>query len=1040
MIKILKASAGSGKTYNLAQTYIRLLLENDDPQAYRHILAVTFTNKATDEMKGRILRELHLLSADPGKSPYAKDFVPSLFDSPAVLKKKAEDVLYGILHDYGAFAVSTIDRFFQQTLKAFSREIGQFASYQVELDKDSLVHESVDRILDSLTENDKALLKWLGDSAMEQLEQGRRPNLEGSLYEMASRLKSDEHRAVVEEYGIDETKAYSKDNLARMKAGFRKVIEEYRKALAAASKAVEDAFAGCGVSPYDTSRGFMGGTLSKFKGLEMPGQAGHDGGGGHVPGLSATFRAKAVDFSTWFKKADHPRYAGLEGILQPPVARLVETYDRGIKTYNTARMLLGQVNDLGIASELSSEFQSLLKEKNVLSLDDSNMILKGIIDGSDAPFIYEKIGVRFEHYLLDEFQDTSRVQWDNFMPLIANSDSEGFENLLVGDVKQSIYRWRGSDWKLMARDVAAQFPKAVQESLKGNWRSLRNVVEFNNGFFSYAACLLDSFYGESTGISVSEIYGKSEGQDVMLKDRSEGSVEAIFCNKEDEEARILETVAKVLEAGAQPGDITILVRNNSEGSSIAKFLMECGMDVISDDSLRLKSSLMVRKLVSLISAVRGQGDTIGSYLAKQAGLDSGTFAYHSLYDLCEKLYRTLAAAEDPNVLREETRYIQSFMDYVQDFASTHGNSPDAFLKAWDEADPKVSSSSDSNAVRVMTIHKAKGLEFPYVILPYSEKVGLYRMRYAWTVPDVEGTALEGLGDNAAFDVLLSTGSGQTLFEEDYRRELLLQYIDNINTFYVALTRASKGMTIISDISAGRERNFAGILRGYLEDHGEAEGFSKEGGAQEEPVIFRKGQTYDFRDMDREGDDVSMLEPGFPSFPLNPGQDEAEGDVRERGRLKFAADSVDFFSDEERPGAGARHNGTVLHDILSRVMHPSDLPAAVSQAVGNGDLEASRETEVLELLSARIAGHPEWFPSSGGKVLNEAALFDTDGREWRPDRVVLDGRSATIIDYKFGEHDPRYRRQVARYADIYRRLGYSPVNTAIWYVASDEVET
>ena len=188
MIKILKASAGSGKTYSLAKTYIRLLLSDSDPFAYRHILAVTFTNKATDEMKSRILKELHLLATDPEKSSYKGDFVPSLFPSCEELKKKAEGILLRILHDYRAFAVSSIDRFFQQTLKAFSREIGQFASYQVELDKQSLVAETVDRILDSLTEDDKGLLKWLSDNMMEQLEQGKRPNLEKGLYDMASRL------------------------------------------------------------------------------------------------------------------------------------------------------------------------------------------------------------------------------------------------------------------------------------------------------------------------------------------------------------------------------------------------------------------------------------------------------------------------------------------------------------------------------------------------------------------------------------------------------------------------------------------------------------------------------------------------------------------------------------------------------------------------------------------------------------------------------------------------------------------------------------
>ena len=1023
MIKILKASAGSGKTYNLTETYIRLLLTNDDPLAYRHILAVTFTNKATDEMKGRILKELHLLSTDPCSSPYAEDFIPSIFPALDQLKQKAGDILLRILHDYGAFAVSTIDRFFQQTLKAFSREIGQFSSYQVELDKDSLVRESVDRILDSITEDDKVLLGWLSDNMMEQLEQGRRFSLEGSLSEMAARLKSEEHRTVVEGHGINEGKVYSKDNLRKMKSLLRKVMDSFEESMKEAAGEVGKAFAGCGLSPSDTSRGFLASALSKLcpddrrSGVQAP---------------SDTFFSKAGDFSTWFRKADQARYSSLEGTLAPPVERLVSEYKAGIKAYNTARLLYGQIGGLGIASELYREFQALLKEKNVLSIDDSNVILKNIIDGSDAPFIYEKLGVRFEHFLLDEFQDTSRVQWENFRPLIANSDSEGFENLLVGDVKQSIYRWRGSDWKLMEREVSSEFPNAVQDSLGGNWRSLRNIVTFNNDFFAHAAGRLDGLFGQDgSGISVSSIYGKREDgefdtQEVMTKDDAEGFVEAVFCHPEDENLFILKTINDVLDAGAVPGDITVLVRNNQEGSDVAAFLMENGLEVISDDSLRLKSSYIVRKLVSLISSVRNPDDTIGSFLARESGMDAGRMSFHSIPDLCERLVRVLREGDGSGQLDDETLYIQSFMDYVQDYVSVNGNSLDAFLKAWDEADPKVSSPSDTGAIRVMTIHKSKGLEFPYVILPYSEKVGLFRPGKAWTVPETEGTPLEGLG-KAAFDIQLSSSSASTLFEKDYRNELLLQYIDNINTFYVALTRASKGMTVISDQGSPADRNFAGILREYLENHGADKGFSQECDDQEGTMVFRKGTMYVFSKYDRKVSEVTVRETGYPSFPV------------EDGRLKVSPESTDFFTEEGTAIAKARHNGTVLHDILSRVKVPSDLEASVNQAVRSGDLEAVREAEVTSMLRERIASHPEWFPTTGVEVFNETSLIDTDGREWRPDRVLVKDVSVTIIDYKFGERDSRYRAQVSKYAGIYRRLGYKDVKTAIWYVTSDEVE-
>ncbi|MBP5218658.1 MAG: UvrD-helicase domain-containing protein [Bacteroidales bacterium] len=1028
MIRILKASAGSGKTYNLAETYIRLLLGNEDPRAYRHILAVTFTNKATDEMKGRILKELYKLSKEPGGSPYAPAFVPELFPTLEDLQVKAGKVLFNILHDYGAFAVSTIDRFFQQTLKAFSREIGQFSSYQVELDRDSLIRESVDRILDSLTEDSTQLLNWLSNSMLEQLEQGGKFNLGKDLQDMAVSLKSDQHRTVVEQHGIDEEEAYSKENLANMKSILRSFTTSYVSKLKAAAGAVQDAFDSCGLSPDATASSFIGSMLRKIAAMDSRSE---------IPEMGKTFLKRWPDYDEWFKKTDRGRYAGLEGDLMPPVKRLVEVYDGGKRLYGTARILLGQINDLGIASDLSREFRNLMKEKNVLCLDDSNVILKDIIDGTDAPFIYEKLGVRFEHFLLDEFQDTSRVQWENFRPLVANSDSQGFENLLVGDVKQSIYRWRGSDWNLMAREVAEEFPGCNQDSLKGNWRSLDNIVGFNNGFFEYAATYLDGLYGENTGITISSIYGKGadgfEKQVVRSKEAAQGSVEAVFCLPDQEMDYVLSTVEKVLAAGALPGDITVLVRKKDDGSEVAAFLMDHGYDVISDDSLRVKSSPVVRKLVSLLSSVSNPEDTIGSYLAEESGLDTGQITYHSLIDLCERLLRLLSEKEK-EAFCNETLYIQSFMDYVSDFVAVNGNSLDEFLDTWEKADPRVSSPSDISAVRVMTIHKSKGLEFPYVIFPFSEKVDLFRSGRVWTVPDLEGTPVEGAG-KAAFDVQLSSKSAGTLFAEDYKRDLLLQYIDNINTYYVALTRASKGMTIISDIKSTPQKDFAGILGSFL---GQDEGFSCEE-TEDGATIYSVGELYDFSSLDRKVEDIGKLEPGYPSFPLNPEPGPEDTDVRERGRLKFKADSLDFFTDEGASRQEARHNGTVMHDILSRVIVPSDLQASVRKAVMDGEVEPPREASLVEFLSSRIASHPEWFPSDGKGIFNEVSLIDTDGREWRPDRVVVRDGSVTVVDYKFGEREARYARQVARYASIYRRMGWEYVDTAIWYVNSDLVE-
>ena len=452
MLKIMKASAGSGKTYSLARTYISLLLRNDDRYAYRHILAVTFTNKATDEMKSRILRELHVMATDPSGSSYLKDFVPSLFASMELMQKKAQTVLHDILHDYSAFAVSTIDRFFQQTLKAFSREIGQFASYQVELDKDSLVAESVDRILDSLTESSGGLLSWLTDNVLEQIEQGGRYSMDANLLNMAMRLKSTQRLEAVEKAGIDEDKTYSKDNLNRIRSSCRKIISDFRKEVKARAKRALEILETAGVDPAESNRGFLS-SLYIYAELKENGQF-------DVP--KDTFLSRAADPDQWFAKSKAGKYMPLVyPFLEVPLEDFCSLWGKEYAVYATACILDGQIYGLGVAGELRRTFNALMKEKNVLCIEDSNTILRDIIDGSDAPFVYEKLGVRFDHFLLDEFQDTSQVQWTNFSPLLHNSDSQGGENLIVGDVKQSIYRWRGSDWKLLDRNIPDEFPDHV---------------------------------------------------------------------------------------------------------------------------------------------------------------------------------------------------------------------------------------------------------------------------------------------------------------------------------------------------------------------------------------------------------------------------------------------------------------------------------------------------------------------------------------------------------------------------------------------------
>ena len=1009
MIQIMKASAGSGKTYNLAREYIRLLLTKKDPQAYRHILAVTFTNKATDEMKRRILDELYTLATRPQDSPYFGDFVPAVFPTAEALQKRASGQLGGILHDYSSFAVSTIDKFFQQTLRAFSREIGQFASYQVELDKAALVEESVDRILDGLTEDDRGLLDWLTENVKAGLESGSRFNLEPPLKEMAKSLKSPDHADAVRRYSIDEDTAYAKDHLKEVRKGCAALADAFVKDVREAAKAVLDVLERHGVDPAESNRGFLK-VLYAYRDLGP-----HDAVG--MP--TDSFMEKAPDSSKWFAKSKDKYRVELEGDLEGPLQAFCALFGDRYRQYRTACLIGGQAYALGIAGELRKAFEEVQKEKNVLSIDDSNTILKGIIDGSDAPFVYEKLGVRFEDFLLDEFQDTSTVQWENFRPLLLNSEAGGFDNLVVGDVKQSIYRWRGSDWRLLDSGVRADFREGAEQALRGNYRTCKAIVEFNNAFFPYAAEQLDALLG---GNEIARIYA-DVGQQVCFKDPAEGSVDVKFVEDEAAEMdEIVATVRDVVAAKGNYGDVAILVRGNQEGSEIAARLVSEGIPVVSDDSLFVKSSVTVRRLVSqlsLLDAPDTEGKpSVAGFLARSMDIRIPDH-YHSLTDLAESLLRDLRDA-DPATFEAEVPYIQSFMDYLLDWGASRGNDLSAFLREWVDADPKIASPETGSSVRVMTVHKSKGLEFPYVIVPFAEKVTLYKSSSYWCRPEVEGTPLEAFADGV-YQVELSGASEGTLFAEDYFRERTLQYIDNINVFYVALTRAKYGLKVIAKMppkkvldavrSGGQAdwKNLSQVLYGFVGT-----------------LDFHAGTMYDFGAAARKAAPAQPFALGYPSYPAG-----------ERGRLKFSRDAADYFGPDGLvgPDASNRLRGLVLHDILASVTLPGDLPRAVDRVVASGELPQEDRDRTLAFLEAEIASVAArgWF-SPENQILNESPILGPDGAELRPDRVVLrpDG-SAEIIDYKFGAPEKKYLDQVRGYIALYRALGHTPVTGTIWYI-------
>jgi len=1012
-VEILKASAGSGKTYNLAKEYIRLLLSDGSADAHRHILAVTFTNKATAEMKERILKELDILSKDPSKSNYTEELLHIKgMDSTEILRQKAGAALAGILRDYSGFSVSTIDKFFQQALRAFAREAGEFREYQIELDKDSLVSETVDRVLDSLSDKDTRLLKWLSDSSMESLESGEGYHLESRLSEFATDYSKESFKTAEEQNGIDREKGFSEENLKRLSTICRTVIKDYDTALLDAHREFLADLDGL----EDLNR-YLAGYMEKLMRWKP---------GDEIPVNTSGYWVKSLDDgSAAFTAKGRKRYGdAVFDKVSRAVNKLNSLWGLPLQEMKTAVLLKGQISMFRVASAIDREFKELLKEKNILSIDVTNTILNDIIGGTDAPFIYEKLGVRYSHFLLDEFQDTSRIQWDNFRPLLANSIAEGCFSLIVGDVKQSIYRWRDADWEILNTSVGRELDRTVEEPLKYNYRSAGNIVSFNNAFFHKLALEMDrSLNGGNVVAGIYSDVKQGQGKDKGVP----GSVELSFCDTDELFDKSVEAVADFHENGGFAyRDIAVIVRTNAMGSEIAARLVKNGIPIVSNDSLHIGTSPCVKRLVSELYLIDNPDEKVKSFYAgdfdREAALAARTLP---------EMAAVLISGMDKDDQNRDTLYLLAFMDMVRDFMAKNGNSLHSFLKYWEQEGivKSISSPEGSDAVTIITVHKVKGLDYPCIVLPVPKKSGFVSgMEKSWECPYVEGSKFSEV-EKMLYSVKMTQGLKGTLFSGNYDRNATMAFIDSINLWYVAMTRASEAMHIIS-ILPSKEiiqsdasgdwpeiNNFSAALYLY------AQRLEK---LEEWHFIFGERRPA----LPKEDKDSTVMEISFA---------DASGESRTRAELKIRDDADQFFSDK-RGELSRRTRGTVLHGILQNVCRLSDLKTAVRGAVMSGELDAALEDETLGMLSSALERVAErgWFPENGRSVLQERDIVDKNGEIRRPDRIVFTAHGVDVIDYKFGKPDRKYLKQVSNYVGLCRALGWKDVNGYVWYVESGEI--
>ena len=1038
-VEIMKASAGSGKTFSLSREYIRLLLSREqgalrpDRYAFRHILAVTFTNKATGEMKSRIIDELDTLANYTSSSDY-RDYLMEECGIGSVdeLSEYARAALSAILNDYGSFSVCTIDRFFQQVLKAFARDIGHFPDYQIDLDRKSLVEEASDRVLDSLTEAEPVLLDWLAGASSTLVAEGYGSHLKDTVREFAKGYFSETYSQKIRENGFDTADSFSEENLKRLDVECRRLVSDVDGRLKAAASAVVDVLGECG-------------DLLK-KSPDIRKKLGSIDYGGQVKFDATLLNAVQDPLYCFRKNASFP--SGYEDRMRDAFARLGGLLP-GIKARNTALLLRRQAYVFRMADALQKEFDALLREKHILGLEDTNRLLRDIIGNTDTPFVYERLGVKYRHFLLDEFQDTSVIQWENFLPLLKCSIAEGCYNLVVGDVKQSIYRFRNADWKILDSGVQGSLDRCVVNPLDSNWRSAKNIVLFNNGFYQAVSQHMADKLGED---KIREIYAEVE-QKAASGMGVDGSVEVTFCDRTLMEGTVVAAVGAAVARGFSPRDVAVLVRTNMDGARYACAIRQAGWEVVTNDSLSIGASPVIRRLAAQLFRLADPEDRVRSFYA--GGFDPEAFkGAMTLEDTVERMLGQIRDEYRAQGLdfAGETAYILAFIDLVRDYESRNGNSLDGFLRYWSETgmDKKIASADSGDAVTIITLHQSKGLEYPFVIVPFPARDEFMKTNSSETWEELEpgDTPLNGLA-GALYRVQLSESSRNTLFESNYLRERKMAYVDTINMRYVATTRATQAMHIVcasqsmDKASWETASNPSVALRLYV---GECRDFAEVRPVAGDGQSDAKGRPVAVRYlMGEESAKWVKVKRGGGKPPRNVVSvplvyDCSTVSAGSRAKVRISPESRDFFSGDELTGfsKSGRVRGSVLHKVLETVIGPEDLDRSLGAAVDRGELASADAEEVRPLLAKAIASVEArgWFPGDHLRVRNETDIIRADAEgaaSSRPDRVVFRDGGVDIIDYKFGRPQKKYETQVGAYAALYRQIGYGDVRAYLWYI-------
>lgn len=1078
-LTIYKASAGSGKTFTLSVEYIKLLIK--DPQSYRSTLAVTFTNKATEEMKLRILSQLYgIWKLLPDSKSYIDKIKEDLDVTEEYMSERAGIALHNIVHNYSYFRIETIDSFFQSVLRNLARELDLTANLRIELNDYQIERNAVDELINSLDENSE-LLTWIMEYIRENMDDDKDWNVIGNIKRFGENI--------FREYYKTNSK---KLNERLLEEGFfkqyttklRQMRNEAEVEMQNEAAQFFDALNHNGIEIDDLNNGKNGpaGYFIKIK-------------KGIYNNTIVTKRLQKVldegSESSWVKQKSSKETQDIvrelaNSTLTPLVHHAEDVRQKNWYIYGSAVLTLRHLNQLRLLNSIENKVRMMNVEQNRFLLSDTHTLLHSLIRDTDSPFIFEKIGNYLENIMIDEFQDTSTVQWQNFKVLLEECMSHGEQqgNLIVGDVKQSIYRWRSGDWRML-NNIEREFPYLNSMlnvcSLDTNYRSSRRVITFNNAFFKRASELEYADQKSSTPDTSSPEQLKKAYSDVAQKVPSfrdnHGYVSINLLPNEDYRQQALqktaEAVSLLLDSGANYSDIAILVRSNDIIQLIAEFFANELPDVkiVSDEAFRLDSSVSVNIIVNAMLWLTHPDNILAkAYIAKAyqtyvlkkseqetnkllataEGIDSALpcalidkrddLLTMPIFELAEQIYTLFNIGN----IKGEDAYLYAFYDALTDFIANNTADIDSFVEEWnDSIAEKTIQASAIDGIRIITIHQSKGLEFEHVVIPFCDWT-LEKGNTIWCTPQVEPYNELPL---IPVDFSASQMKG-TIYEFDYNEEHLQNCVDNLNLLYVAFTRAASSLFVIAQRGTPSSRSY--IVEQAITDI-KLEGSSLDGDPSDKKaeLLFSYGELEIVETKAKKKSD-NIFTPEVENMNVDMATFSNKVEFKQSNKSRdFVADDDENTDDDDRKQLSYIKTGKILHYLFSTINTTDDIDTSLAQLEMDGLIEESGTNikRLRDMLHKRFSNRQvaDWF-SSRWTLFNECTILDYDAatdtvREHRPDRVMKDEKTGevVIVDFKFGSPRPEYVEQVNRYKALTQNMGYPNVKGYLWFVYSNRIE-